>query len=95
MLKIYCYAEWDSEDARLIVGFMNAANHQSDSTVFAYILTEGKQSFNDYMTQVNNEIRKKHIRVDLLNQDNDHWQYYLNGDLTLQFSKLKNVIERL
>lgn len=89
MVLIYCYAKWDPENVELILGFMSAANHQRDEDVFDEFEAD---TFSKGMTAITRALKRYSVKSSLLNQDNDHWIYWLHGDIKLQFMKAKDII---
>lgn len=73
---IYCYVS--SNDGDLMIGFMDARNHDWDNDCFHKI--ETVEPFSDAMETILDQIEDKY-ELDCVNSDNRNYQCYFKGDV--------------
>ena len=96
-ITTYCACKFEPVSLFLRVTFYNTNIYKNSlddikKDMFAIIRD---MSFNSAMDYIKREIKKRHMNVAIINESKNKVEYSFQGDIALNFDKLKTIIKFL
>lgn len=96
-ITVYCTCKFEPSQLFLKVSFFegdyyNSILNHNNNELFMVI---NNIKFNDAINYIKREVKKQHIKADLLNESKNILEYKLFGDMSLNFDKIRRSIQYL